>query len=154
MQFLLRACDTRIQPRYSQDEPTWILHGRWAHLWNAKHKVWFVLIPAPPLVTLCRDQPHLVRVSAWRWFRAVPWRGVLELVEDIVGLRLTFLARKLRRRFPWCWLKALANQDARQDFTSFERNGEPPRWNEAPDADFLDEYCQRTARWLFKDLHW
>jgi hypothetical protein len=106
-------------------------------MWNETTRNWFVLFPAPPEThMLNRDRTILTRVGMVEFLRNVPWRGVWEILEDVLGIRATYLAGLMRRRIPrfsrWAWLKRLANIDSWQDFNEFNRRSEPPRFGMGP----------------------
>jgi hypothetical protein len=131
--FLYRACNVSVEPVYSQDEPTYIMVGRWAHFWNETTRNWFVLVPRPDVLwKLNRERTFIVRLTLRQFMARVPRIAWLHLIEDVLGLRLCNVAQSIRSRRLFKrvkWLKRLAEMDARQDFTKFVERSEPPDWN-------------------------
>jgi len=134
MIFLYRCPLPDTVPTYSQDEPTWIVVGRWAHIWNETTRNWFVLIPAPkPIDLLNRDKTMMFSIPRKVFMNHVPKRVRLEIVEDIIGIRLCSVAQFIRKHVRCLrrirWLKELSELDAQQDFSDFVLNSEPPDFN-------------------------
>ena len=125
----------RTEAMYSQDAPCYIMVGRWAHIYNWKYGVWLVVDPPPE--DLNRDATELVRIKAKDFFQSTPNpRNWLEYFEDIFGIRLKYIARRLRR---WRVFKNrkflffLETIDDRQDFTEWQTYCQPPKWGVGPD---------------------
>lgn len=93
---------------YAQDEPTYILLGRWAHLYNHCHNDWFVVTEVHPYdvsdgpLWINRANTRLHRRTIRQWLRITGWRGLLEIIEDLCGVRLCRICGWLRwTRIPW-----------------------------------------------------
>jgi hypothetical protein len=122
-------------PRWSQDQPTYILLGRFAHLYNATFGLWFTVdagqIRLTPL-DLQRPGSTIERVP-WREFKRVTGRKMawMAMFEQLSGIRVAALTKKLlkvpmpeglRKR-----LRKVAVKPACQDFEEYDRTAEPPR---------------------------
>jgi hypothetical protein len=109
VKFYLRESD---RPFFSQDFPTVFFIGRWFHQYNVHFRLHFAPLSrvdswAPPERAGCM----LSRLSFRGWLRVVGLkRGLLELLEDILG-----------RRF---WTLKL---DRSQDWSVYERGAQMPR---------------------------
>lgn len=118
-------------PGYSQEHWTWIMLGRFAHLYNESFGIWFVIAPAPDdPMSLERANTVLVETTKDRFFMHAGPRARREMWEDRIGIRLCWIAAWLRK-FPFLrrstWLKRIAEEDARQDFQKYDETAEPPR---------------------------
>jgi len=121
-------------PRFAQDYPTYILVGRWCHLYNLTTKNWFFISETMPLtkgvpVYLQREGTELIPITfrAYRlWCGRRAW---LEVIEDLVGVRATGVARALvhlpvLRRI--AALTRLSKLDSDQDWSRWHEY-EPPK---------------------------
>ena len=104
----LRMVIPGVQAVYAQDCPTAILLGRWAHLYNMGFDDWFVVTEILPYnlgdgpLWINRKMTKIESISLREWVRLTGWRGVLEIIEDLVGLRLCRVCGWLRwMRIPW-----------------------------------------------------
>lgn len=123
------------EPMYSQDAPTFILAGRWAHLYNAKYHVWLIVNPRPE--NLNRSSTEMVRIRMKDFIQNAGPRAWLEIIEDILGIRVKHIAmwmrqkvRLLRHRKLLIYLQTI---DDRQDYSEWETYCQPPEWGISPD---------------------
>jgi hypothetical protein len=121
-------------PMYSQDAPTFICAGRWAHLYNAKYHVWFVVNPRP--VNLNRSVTELVSIRMKDFIQNTGSRAWLEIIEDILCIRVKHIAMWLRQKVRPLrhakWLMYLQEIDDRQDYSEWEEYCQPPEWGISP----------------------
>lgn len=121
-------------PQYAQDYPTYIMIGRYVHLYNSATDNWFFVSETMPLVEglplyLNRERTTIVRVNLRTMLLVAGRRFWLEAAEDFAGFRLTGIAQVLRRFWPfkrWERLERLANLDENQDWSRWHEF-EPPR---------------------------
>jgi hypothetical protein len=120
-------------PTFAQDCRSYILLGKFSHIYNSEFGLWFITSPAPknPGV-LCRSNTTIRKISKKEWLAAVGPRGKTELLEDLSGIRWVYVARRLCRWtiLPKVWRDALRRfscRDALQDFATYDRAAEPIR---------------------------
>lgn len=121
-------------PHFAQDYPTYILIGRWCHLYNLTTKNWFVVTERPRLTNLLplelqRPETEIVPITL-RTFRLFCGpRATLEIIEDLLGVRATAIARALLHVPPLgriSPLRRLSRLDADQDWSRWHEF-EPPK---------------------------
>ena len=120
-------------PTYSQDFETFIMIGRFLHMYCPTFKKWFIVVPAPENVAyLLRHHTAIDRISADLFFRSTPRRARLEWWEDVLGLRATKIAQWVRRRIPLTknlrWLRQLAMLDTECDWSEWNISSDKPRF--------------------------
>lgn len=77
--------------RYAQDLPTYILVGRWTHLFNEITREWFVVSDAH---VPHRDGCELLPITFKTWRLATGKLGLIHLLEDFIGYRP--ISRRIR----------------------------------------------------------
>jgi hypothetical protein len=85
---------------YVQDEESFILLGRWTHIWNSGAREWyFVDVPTSGAGALRRGGGRIEEIGIGEFCRRVPW-GWVRVLCEYFGFRglLFFLQRRQRRR--------------------------------------------------------
>jgi hypothetical protein len=104
------------EPTFSQDYPTFIMHGKSDHLYFPAFKAWFIIVPATENIEFLKRDSGKIYPSSWRIFLEQSGRrAYLELFEDQAGFRFKRLAQFIRRKIPILkkikWLKRIAQLD-------------------------------------------
>jgi hypothetical protein len=107
------------------------MSGRFAHLYSPSFNLWFIVIPAPDdISSLERRDTKISRISRSEFIRKAGARTYLEIIEDKLGIRLTHIARFIRK-LPILrkikWLKKIAYIDEWQDWEEWKKEAKNPQ---------------------------
>ena len=89
-------------PNYAQDQPTYILIGRWCHLYSPKYEMWFIVDPAPlDPAFLNRPGTELKEITRDSMLCSCGERLRFEEFEEKIGFRLKPIAKWLIKWIPF-----------------------------------------------------
>lgn len=97
----------KAAPVFAQDHPTYIMLGRWCHMYVPRYGDWFIVNPAPldPKL-LNRPDTRIDEITFEEMLQKCGPRLLLEIREDHYGVRLKNICRTLSKipfvgRIPW-----------------------------------------------------
>lgn len=103
------------EPLYAQDHSTWIMLGRFCHMYCPDYKMWFILDPSPSVSELIRKHTHLEEVK-WTDFRFICGkRAILERIEDFLHFRFQPWAKYHVEKEDWIGRRGFIQKIARID---------------------------------------
>lgn len=87
---------------FAQDQPTYIMTGRWCHMYSKKYGMWFIINPAPPdPFALNRRSTEMKEITRNEMSDFCGPRMKFEEFEDRLGIRLKPIARWITKWIPF-----------------------------------------------------